>query len=103
YLLREYLEEKLKSMTWQGGKNMWDFYWAYWRPFGEMLTDMERAGFYVRKSDYLPELEKQALADSEKQVEKFKNWVKNAASDAAKHMNINSAAQKQQFFFGAKG
>lgn len=27
----------------------WDLYERYWRPFGELLTDLERKGIYVNK------------------------------------------------------
>lgn len=30
-------------------KNLFDLYEKYWRPFGELLTDMERQGFYMDK------------------------------------------------------
>ena len=29
--------------------SMWDFYCDHWRPFGELLTDMEREGFLVNR------------------------------------------------------
>lgn len=28
-------------------KTLWDFYQEVWKPFGELLTDMEQEGFYV--------------------------------------------------------
>lgn len=30
--------------------SMWDMYCRYWRPFGELLTDMEREGMLVNRS-----------------------------------------------------
>jgi hypothetical protein len=29
------------------GRTMYDFFVTYWVPFGELLTDMEKMGFYV--------------------------------------------------------
>jgi len=43
------LETRLLAMDWQHGKNLFDFYFGYWRPFGELLTDMERNGVMVDK------------------------------------------------------
>lgn len=31
------------------GYNMWGFYQRYWRPFGELLTDMEKEGMLVNR------------------------------------------------------
>jgi len=37
-------------MEWEPNvSTMWDFYQLYWAPFGELLTDMERAGIYINK------------------------------------------------------
>jgi hypothetical protein len=33
-----------------GMRNLLDVYRVYWRPFGEILTDMEREGFLVDKA-----------------------------------------------------
>jgi hypothetical protein len=35
---------------------MWEFYQAYYVPFGELLTDMEREGIYVNASGHLAQV-----------------------------------------------
>lgn len=40
-------------------------YMKYWRPFGEILTEMERTGFKI-DGDYLRKCELIAKKDSEK-------------------------------------
>ena len=36
---------------WEVGRsnNMWEMYQALWRPFGELLTDMEKQGMMVNR------------------------------------------------------
>jgi hypothetical protein len=40
-MLRNELEKRLRNMKWNPNTTMWDFYEQIWRPFGELLTDME--------------------------------------------------------------
>lgn len=53
YFLFNVLQKELKGLTivdkFEGMKNLNDLYNKYWRPFGELLTDMERQGFYIDK------------------------------------------------------
>lgn len=42
WLVHEALTEKLREMDWKDGMSMLDFYYMYYVPFGELLTDMER-------------------------------------------------------------
>lgn len=44
WLVHEALAEKLREMDWKDGMSMLDFYYLYYVPFGELLTDMERYG-----------------------------------------------------------
>lgn len=97
--LHNKLIDELKLLPWAINLNMYDFYLKYWLPFGELLTDMERLGIYIRKDDYLPKVRQQAENDK-KNVEKiFMNWAKELLPEA-KYMNPSSEQQKQQFFFG---
>jgi len=32
---------------WKDSYTMWDLYQQYWKPFGELLTDMEKEGMMV--------------------------------------------------------
>jgi DNA polymerase I-like protein with 3'-5' exonuclease and polymerase domains len=47
--VRDRLQNLLEDMPWNPGHTMFDYYLKYWRPFGELLTDMERAGIYLDK------------------------------------------------------
>lgn len=100
--LRRVLQERLEAMPWDdagAGLTMYDFYRRYWRPFGELLCDMEERGIHVRVSDgYLPGLRERALADHAAAAGEFRAWAREQCHDAA-FMNIQSDAQKQQFFF----
>jgi len=51
FFLRETLIILLKELPtdFEGMEDMFDVYEKYWRPFGEMLTDMERIGIKVNK------------------------------------------------------
>lgn len=55
------LKAKLEATPWRGvGDDMrgtlWDCYERYYQPFGELLTDMERAGMLV-DTDHLAKME----------------------------------------------
>lgn len=78
---------------------MLDYYEAYMRPFGELLTDMERNGIRVDKDEYLPKVQKQAEADREACLQTFKDWAAEYFPDA-KYLNPASGAQIQTFLFG---
>lgn len=51
FFLRETFIVLLKELptNFEGMEDMFDVYEKYWRPFGEMLTDMERIGIKVNK------------------------------------------------------
>jgi DNA polymerase I len=97
--LREVLHKKLVDIPWAGGKTMYDFYQMYWVPFGELLTEMERAGVYVRAGEYLRDIEQRALKDRDAAAKQFHDWACAQDHDAV-YMNFSSDVQKQQFFFG---
>jgi DNA polymerase-1 len=66
YFLRETLAYQLlqkKTNEEMMGDNL-TLYMKYWRPFGEILTDMERTGFQIDK-EYLRQCELVAMKDSE--------------------------------------
>lgn len=79
--------------------SMYEFYTKYIVPFGECLTDIERKGMHL-DLEYLAKVEIQAVEDSHTLRQDFLHWAKRyLGEDAAKHMNVHSAAQKQQFLF----
>ena len=81
-----------------GEFTMWDFYKRYWRPFGELLTSMERNGVLVR-TEHLEEVEKVALKDKEKLTVVFRRWAANYCQDA-NLLNVGSGSQIRQLLYG---
>ncbi|XP_054797248.1 DNA polymerase I B, chloroplastic/mitochondrial isoform X2 [Prosopis cineraria] len=79
-------------------KSMYDFYEEYWRPFGELLVQMESEGMLVDRV-YLAEIEKVAKAEQEVAVNRFRKWASRYCPDA-KYMNVGSDAQLRQLLFG---
>ncbi|KAK9789941.1 hypothetical protein WJX73_004973 [Symbiochloris irregularis] len=77
--------------------SLWTFYNNYWRPFGELLTDMESEGFLVDR-EHLREGELKAKQDQEAARAAFKDWA-SALVPGARLMNVSSGAQIQQLFF----
>jgi DNA polymerase-1 len=104
FMLREILEELLRQQNGTAGTmwedecpSMWELYQRYYAPFGEALTDMERRGFHLNVK-HLQTIEQMALIDLGGFEEAFLTWAKKMEPNAP-FMNINSTAQKQQFFF----
>lgn len=97
FKLFHFLKEKLKAMAWHGNKSLFDFYEENWKPFGELLTDMEREGIEVDLK-HLQEMEVVATKDAMTKQDKFLSWARQF-SEEAYLMNPKSIAQKQQFFF----
>lgn len=79
-------------------KTNYGLYLKYWRPFGELLTDMERTGFKV-DLQYLQKIQIQAENDKKDYEKRFLEWVW-ANQDDAKEFNPASTQQMQQLLFG---
>ncbi|XP_057856787.2 DNA polymerase I B, chloroplastic/mitochondrial isoform X2 [Cryptomeria japonica] len=96
------LQKKLKNTVWifQGDSKhtMYDFYEEYWRPFGELLVQMESRGMLVDR-DYLSKMEEVAIVEQEKAASQFKSWAATYCPDA-KYMNVGSGTQVRQLLFG---
>ncbi|KAH9288195.1 hypothetical protein KI387_032312 [Taxus chinensis] len=96
------LQKKLKDTVWvfQGDskRTMYDFYEEYWRPFGELLVQMESKGMLVDR-EYLSKMEEVAIVEQEKSALRFKNWASTYCPDA-KYMNVGSDTQVRQLLFG---
>ncbi|XP_059662506.1 DNA polymerase I A, chloroplastic/mitochondrial-like [Cornus florida] len=96
------LKSKLVVMKWQlegvCKGTMFDFYMKYWRPFGELLVEMETEGMLVDRA-YFAEIEKVARAEQQVAVNRFRNWASKYCPNA-KYMNVGSDAQLRQLFFG---
>lgn len=101
-ILYESLKSKLSKRIWtfDGVRkgSMYEFYEKYWRPFGELLVQMETEGVLVDRA-YLAEIEKVAKAEQLVAVNRFRNWAAKYCADA-KYMNVGSDTQLRQLFFG---
>jgi 3'-5' exonuclease len=81
WLLREELQKRLQSKSWffdeeaETEWNLYDYYVEHLRPFGEVLTDMERRGIRVDARNYLASVEVQARKDREEHSYKFRQWA----------------------------
>ena len=100
WLIREHLEKKLKKMNWFEDKNLFDYYFLHMRPFGEVLTDMERRGVRVDARDYLAGVEVQARKDRDYHCEQFRKWAQTQIGADGLAINPASATQLQTFLFG---
>ena len=78
---------------------MWDVYDKLWRPFGELLTDMESAGFLVDR-EHLRGAETDARRHAARAEDAFRAWAKEWAP-GAQWMNARSNTQIQQLLFGS--
>jgi DNA polymerase-1 len=97
FYVYEELVKRLKELSWKDDKSMWDFYQSEWLTFGELLTDIERAGMRL-DIDYLKQIEVQGLKDYNDYKATFLRWATTYCPEAA-FMNIESDAQKQQLLF----
>eukprot|EP01084_Bolivina_argentea_P180016 311010_1 len=79
---------------------LWNIYESIWRPFGELLVEIESNGFYIDLK-YLQKLEKNSIAEREKYIQQFKEWAINVTGDNnLKYMNCQSKVQLGYLFFG---
>jgi 3'-5' exonuclease len=98
--LHEKLIDLLKQLVWIENANMYDYYWANMRPFGEVLTDMERRGIRVDAKDYLASVETQARKDRDEHSKIFREWAAKRIGVSGLALNPASAAQLCTFLFG---
>lgn len=101
--LYESMKNQLSNKQWEIDGNpapgtMYDFYEKYWRPFGELLVQMETEGMLVDRG-YLAEIEKLAKSEQEVAVNRFRKWASSFCPDA-KYMNVGSDVQLRQLLFG---
>lgn len=99
YYLREALRYKLTKLK-TDAENMghnYNLYLKYWRPFGEILTDMERYGFKIDLA-HLKQIQIQAEADKQSYEQQFQKWVWDNQDDA-KEFNPSSTQQMQHLLF----
>ena len=77
---------------------LWDLYRAVWRPFGELLTNMEAAGMAVDRA-HLAEAEKRAVKEKDEAKRRFRKWA-TLKVPGAQYMNVGSGPQVTQLLFG---
>lgn len=99
YFLRETLRIKLSSLKCdaENMKHNYNLYLKYWRPFGELLTNMERYGFKVDLK-YLKDIQIQAEIDKINYEKAFLQWVWENQDDAHE-FNPGSTQQMQHLLF----
>jgi len=99
YFLREALAYELCKLpiNSENMKNMYDLYYKYWLPFGELLTDMERVGIKIDLA-HLKNKQKEAENDRDTHEKKFLEWVYTVLPNA-KEFNPSSPNQMQQLLF----
>lgn len=100
WLIRKKLQTMLENMSWFESKNLYDYYVMHMRPFGEVLTDMERRGIRVDARDYLAKVEVQAREDRKHHSEEFRKWAEKYIGPDGLALNPASAIQLQTFLFG---
>lgn len=106
WLIRNELEKRLRLMPWFMNKedgtkySLFDYYWSNLRPFGEVLTDMERRGIRVDARDYLAKVELKAREDRDRHAETFRQWAHSKIGPDGLALNIASSAQLATFLFG---
>ncbi|KAL7547633.1 hypothetical protein ACHAWF_014731 [Thalassiosira exigua] len=99
YDLYRHLEGTLSKTAWIRGHSLMEYYHMHMRPFGELLTDLERRGVLVA-TDYLAEVERQARRDRQGHVETFRKWAAEQIGPDGLAMNLASSQQLATFLFG---
>ena len=104
--IRRVLQEKLQKEHWAEGsddgaqRTLYDYYFLHMRPFGEVLTDMERRGVQVDAHDYLAGVEVQARKDREHHLQQFRTWAQTRIGADGLAVNPASAIQLSTLLFG---
>lgn len=98
YILRRELSGKEWKVNGVREGTMLDFYEKYWRPFGQLLVELETEGMLVDRA-YLAKMEAIAIKEQQIAADMFRNWASKYCPDA-KYMNVGSDSQLRQLFFG---
>lgn len=78
---------------------MWKLYKLHWRPFGELLTDIEREGIKL-DVDHMKKIEAEAKHDLQKKKDIFINFLLEFQNGKnIDHFNPNSSLQLQQLLY----
>ncbi|KAA8499682.1 DNA polymerase I A, chloroplastic/mitochondrial [Porphyridium purpureum] len=88
-----------KEKTLDGVETMYDLYFELVRPFGALLTDMERTGFYVQK-EWLQHIQAEAESEKTRLQGEFVSWAQSKIGGSEYWMfNPDSKVQLQQLLF----
>jgi DNA polymerase I-like protein with 3'-5' exonuclease and polymerase domains len=87
-----------KSGAWPTLPNMQVFYETQWRPFGLILTDMEKAGITVSKT-HLNNIRETAIQELKSSKDKFLDFLKTFQDGTIDNFNLNSVQQLQQLLY----
>jgi hypothetical protein len=98
--IRKELADRLANTQWIGKRNLYEYYELHMRPFGEVLTDMERRGIRVDAKDYLAKVEVQARIDRKHHCQKFREWAAQKIGPDGWAVNLSSSVQLQTLLFG---
>lgn len=100
WLIRLELEKRLRMQPWQGTDSLFTYYWMHMRPFGEVLTDMERRGVRVDAANHLAKVELLAREDRARHLDTFRQWASQQIGADGLALNVASAIQMRTFLFG---
>ena len=100
WMIREELAKRLQKKSWFNGRDLLEYYMLHMRPFGEVLTDMERRGIRVDARDYLAKVEDQAREDRAYHSRVFREWAAEQIGPDGWALNTASSVQLQTFLFG---
>lgn len=99
YDLYQHLKLQLEETKWIYDLNLMQYYNLHMRPFGELLTDLERRGMLIA-TNYLADVERQARKDREEHEKKFRKWASEQIGPDGLAMNLASSVQLTTFLFG---
>jgi hypothetical protein len=100
WLIREELQKRLEIINWYQDYNLFEYYIMHMRPFGEVLTDMERRGIRVDARNYLAGVEKVARADRVRHSRTFRDWAATKIGPDGLALNPASSTQLGTLLFG---
>ena len=81
----------------EGLDDNFTLYIKYWLPFGEIMTDMERAGIKI-DIEFLNKIQRDAESEQKAHENYFYKWVQDLQPDV-KEFNPSSCTQMQQLLF----
>ena len=76
--------------------NLWQVYKETWRPFGQLLVEIESEGFTINRQ-YLKHQKENAEKECENNINKFLQWAEQQTK-GVKYMNVSSKPQLAHFF-----